>query len=175
MGHQQGCEKCRFHKRCRSGAGVLGRERLCAGVFTQSRPILCNPLDCSPPVSSGRGSFQARIPEQVAVSYPRGIFSNQRSNLSCQAGSSPPSQQGSPTLHLTLAKRPRSNCLLGMFLLKARRHALRKPSGRRRGPRGRGLRRVADSPSGPPSQCPELTASCGVAPLWCPPASPSGR
>ena len=33
---------------------------------------LCNPMDYSPPDSSVHGIFQARILEQVAISYSRG-------------------------------------------------------------------------------------------------------
>ena len=33
---------------------------------------LCGPLDCSQPSSSVHGTFQARILEQVAISYSRG-------------------------------------------------------------------------------------------------------
>ena len=33
---------------------------------------LCNPMDCSPPGFSAQGIFQARIPEWVAISSPRG-------------------------------------------------------------------------------------------------------
>ena len=38
----------------------------------QSRPTLCSPTDCSPPGSSARGNFQARILEWVAISYAMG-------------------------------------------------------------------------------------------------------
>ena len=44
-------------------------------VYAQSCPILCDPMDYSPPGSSGssaHGIFQARILEQVAISYSRG-------------------------------------------------------------------------------------------------------
>ena len=37
----------------------------------QSCPILCDPMDCSLPVSSFRGIFQARILEWVAISFSR--------------------------------------------------------------------------------------------------------
>ena len=39
---------------------------------TQSRPTLCNPMDCSLPVSSVHGIFQARTLEWVAISFSRG-------------------------------------------------------------------------------------------------------
>ena len=39
---------------------------------TQSFPTLCDLLDGSPPGSSVHGTFQARILEWVAASYPRG-------------------------------------------------------------------------------------------------------
>ena len=48
---------------------------MCICVHAQSIqpcPILCNPMDCSPPGSSFHGIFQARILEQIAISYPRG-------------------------------------------------------------------------------------------------------
>ena len=38
----------------------------------QSCPILCDPMDCSPPDSSVHGIFQARILEWVVISYSRG-------------------------------------------------------------------------------------------------------
>ena len=37
----------------------------------QSCPTLCNPMDCSPPGSSVRGIFQARIQEWVAISFSK--------------------------------------------------------------------------------------------------------
>ena len=41
---------------------------------TQLCPILCNPKDCSLPDSSAHRIFQARILEQVAISYSTGSF-----------------------------------------------------------------------------------------------------
>ena len=38
---------------------------------TQLCPALCNPMDCSPPVSTVHGILQARILEWVANSYFR--------------------------------------------------------------------------------------------------------
>ena len=35
--------------------------------IAQSRPTLCNPMDCSSPGSSTHGIFQARILEWVAI------------------------------------------------------------------------------------------------------------
>ena len=40
-------------------------------LVAQSCPTLCNPIDCSPPVSSVHWIFQARILEWVALSYSR--------------------------------------------------------------------------------------------------------
>ena len=42
---------------------------------------LCDPMDCSPPGTSVHEIFQARILEQVAISYFRGIFLPQLPNL----------------------------------------------------------------------------------------------
>ena len=41
-----------------------------ACLAAQSRPILCDPLGCSPPGSSVQGILQARILEWVAISPP---------------------------------------------------------------------------------------------------------
>ena len=45
----------------------------CCCLVAKSCPILCDPMDCSPPGSSVHGIFQARTLEWVAIS-----FSNQR-------------------------------------------------------------------------------------------------
>ena len=56
----------------------------------QSCPTLCNPMDCSPPGSSFHGIPQARILEQVAISYSRGSSwprdRTPTSGISCSAG-----------------------------------------------------------------------------------------
>ena len=41
-------------------------------LVAQSRPILCNSMDCSPPASSVHGILQARILEWVAIPFSRG-------------------------------------------------------------------------------------------------------
>ena len=59
-------------------------------------------MDCSPPGSSVHGILQARILEQVAIPFSRGIFPTQGSNprllclLNWQAGSLPPVPPGKP-------------------------------------------------------------------------------
>ena len=55
---------------------------------TQSCLTLLQPMDCSPPVSSGHGVSQARILEWVAVSFSR-------DNIPAAAAKSP---QSCPTL-----------------------------------------------------------------------------
>ena len=45
---------------------------LCLCEVAQSCPILCDPVDCSPPGSSVHGILQARILEWVAISFSRG-------------------------------------------------------------------------------------------------------
>ena len=42
--------------------------------YVQSCLTLCDPMDNSPPGSTVHGIFQAKILEQVAISYSRGIF-----------------------------------------------------------------------------------------------------
>ena len=46
--------------------------RLASVLVTQSCPTLCDPIDCSPPGSSARRIFQARLLEWVAIPFPRG-------------------------------------------------------------------------------------------------------
>ena len=80
---------------------------VCVCVWAQSCPTLCDPKDCSLPGSSIHEVLQARILEQVAVSFSR-IFPTQRSNLSLlhllhwQAGSLPLAPPGKP--HTTMCK-----------------------------------------------------------------------
>ena len=66
---------------------------------TQTCPILCNPMDCSPPGYSVHGILPARILECIAIFLLQGIFLTQESNphrLHWQAYSLPLSHQGSP-------------------------------------------------------------------------------
>ena len=51
-----------------------------AHSVAQSCPILCNPIDCSPPGSSAHGILQARILELVTMPSSRGIFLSQELN-----------------------------------------------------------------------------------------------
>ena len=44
----------------------------CYCLGAQSCPILCNPMDCSPPGSSVHGISQARILEWIAISFSKG-------------------------------------------------------------------------------------------------------
>ena len=44
------------------------------GLVAKLCPILCNPMDYCPPGSSVPGILQARILEQVAISFSRGSF-----------------------------------------------------------------------------------------------------
>ena len=50
----------------------LKRTSVCACSLAQLCPILCNPIDCSPPGSSVHGILQARILEWVAIPFLRG-------------------------------------------------------------------------------------------------------
>ena len=50
-------------------------------------PILCNPMDYSPPGFSIHGIFQARVLEWVAISFSRGSsWPRDRTQVSCIAG-----------------------------------------------------------------------------------------
>ena len=78
---------------------VLHTVHVCACLVAQSCPILCDPLDCSPPGSSVHGIFQARK-EVGSHSLLQGIFPTQRSNfclLHYRWITYPLSYQGSPT------------------------------------------------------------------------------
>ena len=55
-------------------------------LVTHSCPILCDPIDCSPPSSSVHGILQARILEWAAISYSRGSsWIRDRTWVSCTA------------------------------------------------------------------------------------------
>ena len=50
-------------------------------------PTLCDPIDCSPPVSSVHGILQARILERVAIPFSRGSFwPRDQTHVSCVTG-----------------------------------------------------------------------------------------
>ena len=82
---------------------------MCACSVAQSCLTLCNPMDCSPSVSSvmefSHGIFQARILEWVAIFLLQGIFPTQGSNphllhlLHWQADSLPLHHLGSPSIY----------------------------------------------------------------------------
>ena len=50
---------------------LTGKELIMISVCVQSCPTLCDPMDCSPPDSSGHGILQARILEGVVISSSR--------------------------------------------------------------------------------------------------------
>ena len=59
---------------------------LCS-LFAQSCPILCDPMDCSPPGSSVHGILQARILKRVATLFSRGSSQpRDQTQVSCTAG-----------------------------------------------------------------------------------------
>ena len=45
---------------------------VCVCVCAQLYPVLCNPIDWSPPGSSVHGIFRGRILEQIAISFSKG-------------------------------------------------------------------------------------------------------
>ena len=56
-------------------------------LVVQTRPTLCNLMDCSPPGSSVHGISQARILEWVAISFPRGTPPpRDQTQVPCTAG-----------------------------------------------------------------------------------------
>ena len=56
-------------------------------LFSQSYPILCDPVDCSSPGSSVHGILQARILEWVTISFSReSSLPRDPTQISCTAG-----------------------------------------------------------------------------------------
>ena len=53
---------------------ILNAPVTATALGAQSCPPLCNPMDCSLPVSSVLGILQARILEWVAIPFSRGSF-----------------------------------------------------------------------------------------------------
>ena len=64
--------KIKKKRKRRAWAGRGGQVWGAVGAVAQSCLTLCNPMDCSPPGSSARGIFQARILGWVAISSSRG-------------------------------------------------------------------------------------------------------
>ena len=92
---QSGCTTLQFHKQecplapnpCQhlvlaafQAWAILKDLHMCVLVI-QLCPTLCDPMDCSPTVSSVHGIFQARLLEWVAIPFPA-IFPTQGSNSS---------------------------------------------------------------------------------------------
>ena len=65
-------------------------------LVVQSCPILCDPMDCSPPGSSVHGISQARILEWVTIPFSRGSSKPRDWDPELQAESLHLSYQGSP-------------------------------------------------------------------------------
>ena len=75
----------------------LGISSCCHCLVPKSCPILCNPMDCSPPGSSVYGISQGKNTGVSCHCLLQGIFPTQRSNPDLpywQAGSLPLSHQG---------------------------------------------------------------------------------
>ena len=76
-------------------------------LVAQSCLSLCDCMDCSPPGSSVHWILQVRTLEWVAISFSRGIFPTQGSNLGllhCKQMLYPLNHQGSPMRHLEVVK-----------------------------------------------------------------------
>ena len=72
---------------CLGEQGGKGGRLVVKVLNTQLRPTLCDPMDCSPPVSSVHEILQARILEWVAIPFSR-VSSPPRgkTQVSCIAG-----------------------------------------------------------------------------------------
>ena len=89
------------------------KKPLCVCSVAESRPTLCNPMDCNLPGSSVHGILQARILEWVAISSSRG--SSQSGDQTCVSmspalagGSLPLRQAGKPTRYRVWPKQQRT-------------------------------------------------------------------
>ena len=65
----------------RSGWSEVNSLSLSVTLADSLSPTLCDPMDCSLSGSSIHGLFQARVLEWIAISFSRGIFPTQGSNL----------------------------------------------------------------------------------------------
>ena len=96
-----GWQRDRYNLETEQHQGLFITDCLCSA--TQLCLTLCNSMDCSPPDTSVHGIFQARILEQVAISYSRGkelfgstIFSKSVKSVKVLVTQScPPPQRGS--------------------------------------------------------------------------------
>ena len=58
-----------------------------AAKSLQTCPILCDPMDCSPPGSSVHGTVEARLVERIAIPFSRGSsWPRNQTCKSCTAG-----------------------------------------------------------------------------------------
>ena len=76
-------------------------------LVAQSRPTLCDPMDCRPPGSSVHEIFQARTLEWVAISISRGSSPTQGWNpglLHCRPILNQLSYKGSPQFYMESSK-----------------------------------------------------------------------
>ena len=81
-------------------------------LVAQFCPILCDPVDCSPPGSPVHGSSQARILEWVAISFSRGSSQPwDGTHISCIGRQIPTEPAGKPILvpSYCLLNRPRAS------------------------------------------------------------------
>ena len=75
------------------------------GLVTQSCPILCDPMNCSPPGSSVHELLQARMLEWEAIPFSRGLLNPENSSPSeFFTDSSPSEPPGKPKYMLNISK-----------------------------------------------------------------------
>ena len=73
--------------RCTGGKILLVSSFSCSCLVVKPCRTLCDPMDCSLPVSSVRGISQARILKCVAISFYRGSSRpKDQTRISCTAG-----------------------------------------------------------------------------------------
>ena len=77
---------CMNHSK--NSEGLVDKKKSVHVLVTQSCPILCNPMDCSPPGSTVQRIFQARILEWIAIPFSNTICEGQKKQTS--KGSSMP-------------------------------------------------------------------------------------
>ena len=105
-----GWQRDRYNLETEQHQGLFITDCLCSA--TQLCLTLCNSMDCSPPDTSVHGIFQARILEQVAISYSRGkelfgstIFSKSVKSVKVLVTQSCPPPQRGTSVHGILQAR----------------------------------------------------------------------
>ena len=119
-----------------SGGAESGLDKswsCCYCLVAKFCPTLCDPVDCSPPGSSGHGILQARILEWVAISSTRGSFrprdQSRVSCISCTMGrffNAEPSGKPQISRGITYIRNLKKKIQVNLFTKQIQTHRLRE-------------------------------------------------